>query len=241
VQAGAFWMGCNEAVDDDCSDFENPYHQVTLDGFFIDTYEVTAGQYKACVDAGACSYNGPSSADSLWGHYRTYNNGRDEHPINYVSWAEAQAYCAWLEKTLPTEAQWEKASRGTEGLKYPWGNSPEASCTHAVMYGDGVPGCGENGTWAVGSKPLGVSPYGAHDMIGNVWEWTADWYSSGYYSQTPDDGWVNPLGPDSGESRVLRGGSWDYLITGDFRSSNRRSTTPSDRVSNLGFRCSESP
>jgi formylglycine-generating enzyme len=200
VPAGNFWMGCNEAAGDGCL-----YHEVVyLDAFYIDITEVTAGAYKACVDAGMCEYNGPISDDNLdyYSEARTYNNNRDMHPINYVSWFDAKTYCEWLGKRLPTEAEWVKAARGTDGRTYPWGNE-EPTCELA-WYFDCL---GETETTQpVGSLSAGASPYGAMDMAGNVWEWTADWYSSNYYNQTPEGGWVNPEGPVSGSHRVIRGG-----------------------------------
>ena len=234
VPAGTFMMGCNEAVDTECDTNEFPYHEVYLDLFYIDYYEVRAGEYKACVDAGACTYAGGTSG---WGP--TYNNDLDNNPINRVNHSEAQTYCHWLGKRLPTEAEWEKAARGTIGRKYPWGNSPVVSCTYAVMHiGGSHYGCGTGETMEVGSKPLGASPYGALDMIGNVAEWTADWYDSGYYSQTPVDGWVNPQGPDSGTLHVLRGGRFDYNSTFYFRASVRYGA-PDYHDNGYGFRCAQ--
>ena len=232
VPAGNFWMGCNEAVDVECDADESPYHEVYLSDFAIDKTEVRAGAYKACVDAGVCAYNGDT------GGYYTYDHNMENHPINGVNWYEANTYCEWLGKRLPTEAEWEKAARGIDGRKYPWGNSPDASCTHLVM-DEGGDGCGTAQTWEVGSKPLGASPYGAMDMAGNVWEWTADWYSSDYYEQTPVEGWVNPEGPVSGVYRVLRGGSWLNFDPVLLNSSFRNFLTPANRFSYLGFRCSQ--
>lgn len=228
VPAGDFWMGCNSKTDNQCGDGEKPGHKVYLDAYKIDKTEVTANDYKACVGAGGCSYNGGSGDD------HTYNNNRGNHPINYVNWTEAKTYCEWLGKRLPTAAEWEKAARGTDGRKYSWGDSPEVSCDYAVR-----PGCGQNGTWEVGSKPLGASPYGALDMIGNVWEWTADWYSPNYYRQVPAAGWVNPKGPDNGMSRILRGGSWPIYGTGYFRASFRYDDSPANRDNDVGFRCAQ--
>ena len=232
VPAGPFLMGCNAVVDFECGSNELPPHEVYLDSFLIDRTEVTAGDYKACVDGGGCSYSGGTDG------YHTYDNGLDNHPINYVNHTDAKTYCEAQGKRLPTEAEWEKAARGTDGRKYPWGNSPAVSCTHVVM-NEGGQGCGQNRTWEVGSKPLGVSPYGAHDMIGNVWEWTADWYDSGYYGQTPIGGWVNPEGPDSASYRVLRGGSFSYFYTFYLRASLRFSFFPDYRYYVYGFRCAQ--
>lgn len=179
-----------------------------LPTFYIDVYEVSAGDYKACVDAGECSYNGGTES------YHTYNNDKDAHPINYVNWNESTAYCAWKGKRLPTEQEWEKAARGTDGRTYPWGEDPPI-CERVVMGG-----C-DGDTQPVGSLETGSSIYGAYDMAGNVGEWTNSWYYS-----------------DSMTYRVLRGGSFNHLNDFNyFRSSNRDADYPHLRSSSFGFRC----
>jgi len=230
IPAGKFWMGCNAAVDTQCSSDESPYHEVYLDAYYIDRTEVTAADYAACVSGGGCT--APSS-----GSYSTYQVvGKEDHPINYVTWYQAEAYCTWAGKRLPTEAEWEKAARGTDGRKYPWGNET-ATCSYAVMYENGEYGCGTDSTWPVCSKsPAGDSPYGLCDMAGNVWEWTADWYSSSYYSSSPTN---NPSGPTSGSNRVRRGGGFVYFYY-DLRVSNRSVDYPSNVNDALGFRCARS-
>ncbi|HSW59919.1 MAG TPA: formylglycine-generating enzyme family protein [bacterium] len=236
VPAGSFQMGCNKAVDDQCGSNESPYHEVTLSAYKIDKYEVTTGDYQKCVDAGDCNNDNGDEP-----HYSICNLetiDRNDHPMNCVSWYGAKAYCEWAGKRLPTEAEWEKAARGTDGRTYPWGNTPEASCDHAVINDEnaGGQGCGEGGTMPVGSKPLGISPYGAYDMIGNVWEWTNDWYEHDYYETTPSE---NPAGPESGVSRVLRGGSWSYDFVVYFRASLRVDLNPDRRFYSFGFRCAK--
>jgi formylglycine-generating enzyme required for sulfatase activity/predicted Ser/Thr protein kinase len=212
VPAGEFTMGSDDGGSD-----EQPVHTVYLDAFYIDRTEVTNAQYRACVEAGVC--------DAL--RYTTYYDSADyaQHPVVYVSWSDAEAYCRWAGKRLPTEAEWEKAARGTDGRTYPWGEGID--CDHA-QYDE----C-DGETVPVGSKPKGASPYGALDMAGNVWEWMADWYDSGYYSQSLAR---NPPGPDSGEYRVLRGGSW-YYSQRHADCTSRDSNYPRRRNFNVGFRC----
>ena len=187
VPAGEFVMGEGDSQ-----------RKVHLDEFWIDTYEVTVSQYAQCVRAGMCAV--PSDTGPL--HNWSAPEKRD-HPVNGVGWEQAAAYCAWKGKRLPTEAEWEKTARGAHGWTYPWGEG-QPSCARAVIFSDGslYDRCGEPGTQAVGSKPDGVSPYGAHDMAGNVCEWVSDWYGE---AQTATR---NPTGPRSGSYHVSRGGSW---------------------------------
>jgi formylglycine-generating enzyme required for sulfatase activity len=212
VPASEFTMGGEEGDSD-----EQPVHTVYLEAFYIDKYEVTNAQYRECVEAGAC--NAPADTTD-------YDNADcAQHPVVYVSWDDADTYCRWAGKRLPTEAEWEKAARGTDGRTYPWGEGID--CDHA-QYRECV-----GGTVPVGSKAKGASPYAALDMAGNVWEWVADWYDPGYYSRSSER---NPSGFDSGEYRVLRGGSWvDEAL--DVRSANRRRLAPAVSGSNVGFRC----
>ena len=202
-------------------------HQVTLSTFLVDRYEVTASQYEACVNAGGCTYTGDTS---YW--QRTYQNGKPNHPINFVTWSDANAYCAWAGKKLPTEAQWEYAARGSDGRNFPWGN------THNCTYGnydasDGMGSSCVNGTSAVGSYPTGVSPFGVYDMGGNVSEWVSDWY--GDYGSAP---LTDPTGPGSGPGKPARGGEHRY---GPFvlNSWQRNAYAPGVRGAGIGFRCAK--
>jgi formylglycine-generating enzyme required for sulfatase activity len=212
VPAGSFWQGCNESVDTKCLPEERPYHEVNVPAFEIDKYEVTVFLYRRCVDAGFCSAAGAGHPDCNW-----RNAGKDDHPVNCISWDQMREYCAWAGKRLCSESEWEKASRGTDGRIYPWGNQT-ATCQYAVMY-EGGRGCGTDSTWPVGSKPAGASPYGAMDMSGNVWEWVEDEFHTSY-SGAPTNGsaWVD----NSWASfRVWRGGSFGPSPYDVLRSSSR--------------------
>jgi formylglycine-generating enzyme required for sulfatase activity len=228
VAAGEFTLGTSDAqIDawlkqhpDDERDWfrdEQPQRQVHLDGYWVDKCLVTVAQYrKFCESAGRNMPLMPS-----WGW-------RDDHPIVNVTWNDALAYAQWAGKRLPTEAEWEKAARGSDGRQYPWGNEWDASkCAHSVNAQLGS-------TKPVGSYPAGASPYGCLDMAGNVCEWCADWYEPDYYRTGPDR---NPKGPGSGELRVLRGGSWDYDDTRYFRCACRDHYPPRHRLVVIGFRC----
>jgi len=164
VAEGEFTMGSNDGSSD-----EQPIHQVYLDTYYIDKYEVTNVLYKVCVDAGVC--NQPTTTSD-------YNNSQYVlHPVVYVNWNMAKEYCEWRDARLPTEAEWEKAARGTDGRTYPWGEGiDDTFANYNQNVGD---------TTAVGDYPEGESPYGAYDMAGNVWEWVADLYDSDYYGKSP--------------------------------------------------------
>ncbi len=231
VPAGEFLMGSVYSDEPQVSETErgrflvyneSPQHTVYLDAYWIDQTEVTQGMYAQCVAAGQCK---PPSCAS----------GGDDYPVICVSWIDSKDYCAWAGRQLPTEAQWEKAARGTDGRNYPWGNTP-ATCEYAVINdGTGSGFCDQgNSVWVVGSKPKGASPYGALDMAGNAWERVADWYAADYYLDSPLN---NPLGPDTGQFRVVRGGGeYDYYWY-DVRTTARVPSRLSWRDLNLGFRC----
>lgn len=211
-------MGCNETVDLDCGSDEKPGHLVFLDAYSIDKHEVTVADYRRCVKDGACSDTGMAGHSCNWNKLDSLN-----HPINCVDWSQALEYCSRIGKRLPTEAEWEKAARGTDGRIYPWGNNWDKSkvATHT------------GGTVIVGSYTDGDSPYGLHDMAGNVWEWVQDWYAENYYQQGPS---IDPKGPEAGLVRVLRGGSW-VNDTWDLRISYRGGGDPSYHRDGVGFRC----
>jgi len=225
VPAGEFTMGS-----EDGNDNEKPVHTVYLDAFWIDQTEVTNAMYAKCEDAGVCD---PPSSLKTYTRASYYGNSKyDNYPVSYVSWDDANAYCSWVGRRLPTEAQWEKAASwdNVNQIKnvYPWGD--EIHCSLANYQGK-YSGCFGD-TTAVGSYPDGVSPYGALDMAGNVWEWAEDWYDESYYENSPS---VNPIGPSSGLYRVLRGGAWENhedLI----RSATRYRSDPLF-TGDIGFRC----
>lgn len=230
IPAGPFWMGCNTVETTDCNGDQKPYHEVTLSAYKMDKTEVTVAKYGECVTAGECTIpNIDTGVYCNWGV-----SGTENHPVNCVDWNQADAYCTWAGKRLPTEAEWEKAARGTDGRKYPWGMD-EPTCDFAVM-NNGSNGCGIEGTSEVCSKsPAGDSPYGLCDMAGNVWEWVGDWYDSEYYAGSPA---TDPAGPESGGNRVVRGGSYkdsEYIM----RTHHRNFFFPAlfNPDFNLGFRC----
>jgi len=210
VPAGEFLMGSKEG--EGC-DWERPQRKVTLDGFYIYKYDVTVAQYRRfCAETRRAM---PPEPNWKW---------QDNHPIVNVTWHDANAYAAWAGVQLPTEAQWEKAARGTDARVYSWGNRwAENTSIHSA-----------GKTAPVGSCPAGTSPYGAFDLVGNVWQWCADWYDADYYATAP---LVNPPGPAAGTTRVLRGGSWGFNMPEYFRTSYRNRCTPECKYPDYGFRC----
>jgi formylglycine-generating enzyme required for sulfatase activity len=257
IPAGPFEMGCDSDTalfecqklfepfsSHNCQrkwfDGEEPVHTADLDAFYIDVYEVTNARYAACVDAGACdspSSRGSYSRSSYYG-----NPEYDAYPVTYVRWEDARNYCAWRGVRLPTEAEWEKAARGgLEGALYPWGDTFDGSRANF---------CDSNCSleWAntnfddgyVDTAPVGSyapNGYGVYDMVGNVWEWVADWYDDNYYSSSPAS---NPSGPTSGKYRVMRGGGWDHdgsLLRVAFR----YYPEPFFELYFSGFRCARTP
>jgi formylglycine-generating enzyme required for sulfatase activity len=226
IPAGEFLMGSDPKVDQGAYGDEQPQHKVHLDNYWIGKTPVTNAHYAAFVKATG------RQAPQHWQSGKI-PSGKEHHPVVYVSWEDAAAFCTWAsqvtgrEVRLPTEAEWEKAARGTDGRIYPWGNqAPDKSrCNFTNNEKDTTP--------AGKYSPQGDSPYGCVDMAGNVWEWCADWFDSGYYKTAPAR---NPRGPQKGEYRVLRGGSWGNNGW-NARCAYRSRLAPTNMLGNGGFRC----
>lgn len=231
VPVGPFEMGNSNGAED-----EQPVHIVTLDAFYIDLYEVTNSQYAVCVDAGICDPTTDTTAfDSSYSRRQYFGNPEyADYPVIYADWYEAQAYCEWRGARLPAEAEWEKAARGgLEGKTYPWGNELpicKAGAENGATFDDNGE-CNDTDTTQVGS--YSPNDYGLYDMAGNVVEWVGDFYDENYYTNSTTS---NPSGPEDGEYRVLRGGSWDNPA-GSLRVSDRRFNHPSSGSLSIGFRC----
>jgi len=229
VPAGPFLMGSNDGLPN-----ERPEHMVTIKAFYIDQYEVTAGRYQKFLESGKREIS-PSTDDDA-------GNSLEDRPVVGVTWTEAARYCAWAGKRLPTEAEWEKSARGTDGRRYPWGVMQPfvdiANYNRGLWVNEAITlvpvGSGLDGmSVRHGLKDGGKSPYGLAHMAGNAAEWVNDWYDREYYQKSPD---ANPPGPVSGEKRVLRGGSWADLPTA-LRVTARFSAEPEFEDRTAGFRC----
>ncbi len=236
VPEGSFEMGSATGINKENEIIiyvdEKPVHEVFLNAFYIDKFEVSNAQYKACVKAGKCDAPSDTSSDTRSSYYG--NPSYAEYPVIHINWYNARDYCAWAGGRLPTEAEWEKAARGTDGRMYPWGNE-NPSCSLVNSFNEATSKRCFLDTKAVGSFPENASPYGALDMAGNVWEWVNDWYQEDYYSRSPVS---NPSGPSSGDIKVLRGGSWYYDYGWDVLRTVYRGTSPVSNSSNdIGFRC----
>ncbi|MDP7179337.1 MAG: formylglycine-generating enzyme family protein [Verrucomicrobiota bacterium] len=253
VAAGTFDMGSDRG-----DRHEAPIHPVTLDAYWIDRYETTNRAFQRFVQSTAYETLAEREGSSVIyrdGGYSTVEGaswwhptgpdsdlvGRLDHPVVQVIWDEADAYCRWASKRLPTEAEWERAARGTDRRTFPWGeggshtptaraNAGAESCCHESAH-DGF-----LNTAPVGSFPQGASPAGALDMAGNAWEWTGDHFDPYFYGKSPEK---NPTGPVGGTERILRGGSWiSYAFM--LRTTYRGHHTPDTRHNYSGFRCARS-
>ncbi len=221
IPEGSFEMGSKES--NPCAHLDElPRHSVYLDGFWIDQNEVTNAQYRKCVDAGWCTLPICDYGESTYPEETL-----EDHPVGCVNWYEASIYCEWIGGQLPTEAQWEKAARGIDAREYPWGNDfNEQLCNSSESAINGSTPAGQY-------SPEGDSPFGLADVSGNVWEWVMDWYDISYYASSPS---ANPTGPEAGENRAARGGSW-YANYCSVRTTYRYYNTPHGRSPGMGFRC----
>jgi formylglycine-generating enzyme len=258
IPAGSFWMGAAPG-DADANNTEKPAHAVELSAYWIDKTEVTNAMFARFVeetgyrtdaeklgsgwvlDLSKNNWEETQGAD--WRHPHgpgSSLDGLEQHPVVQVSWNDAAAYCGWRGARLPTEAEWEKAARGTDGRIYPWGDRPPdgvlanfADLGLGASWSDQTIEDGHQYTAPVGSYRLGASPYGLLDMAGNVWEWVQDWYADDTYQVSLD---VNPTGPDSGTAKSLRGGCWGDPAR-NLRASVRYRFEPDYRIDDFGFRC----
>jgi formylglycine-generating enzyme required for sulfatase activity/serine/threonine protein kinase len=254
IPGGSFYMGS-----DDDLPMEKPAHQVSLAPYCMDEFEVTVADYKACSDSGRCKRAGTTNA---WDGIKPEEtkafdplcnirdpDGKARHPINCVDWDMADKFCREQGKRLPSEAEWEFAARGPDGRKYPWGDDDPASahlnaCGKECMAWGQKNGIDEKPMYAVddgfantapvGSFPKGASRYGIQDVVGNVWEWVADWYAPYTKDESKD-----PKGPDTGEARVIRGGAWNASVPAWVRPTFRYRDVPTKRSYGIGFRCAK--
>lgn len=229
IPAGPFLMGSNDGLPN-----ERPEHTVTLKAYYIDLYEVTAGRYQKFIES--ARHNLPPTWDD------EVAQAMGDLPAVGMSWNDAAAYCKWAGRRLPTEAEWEKAARGTDGRRYPWGHMQPfvdianynrglwvSEAVTLVPVNSGVEGMSVRH----GLKEGGRSPYGLYHMAGNAAEWVNDWYDREYYQKSPDR---DPPGPATGDKRVIRGGSWADLPTA-LRVTSRMSAEPDFEDRTIGFRC----
>jgi formylglycine-generating enzyme required for sulfatase activity len=253
IPAGEFKMGSTQETG------AGPVHTVYLDAYSIGRFEVTNGQYKRFMDdggytdqsywaAGGFNILEGRKAPFFWNNESYHGGGvkdSENYPVGGVSWYEAMAYCNWLSKKsgkayrLPTEAEWEKAARGTTTRVYPWGDEIDHSWARYYDYLHPL----ENDPQPVGffgcdnkdrSLLDNASPYGVYDMAGNMREWCSDWYSLDYYSKAPQR---NPKGPDKGIYKVVRGGAWNSIHSSDLHVCRRDYYLPIYIYDSYGFRC----
>lgn len=229
IPEGSFPMGVPHGDRDGGRD-EYPRHDVFVNNFYIDKFELTNGRYLEFVKATnhRVPQNPKNATRNLW-QGDTITESLADRPVVNVDWADANAYCQWAGKRLPTEAEWEKAAKGTADRRFPWGNV-EPTNKHLNFNQQWI---GEKTLMPVGSYELGKSPFGVYDMAGNVWEWVNDWYDAKYYEKSPAK---NPMGPDSGTKRVLRGSGWQNE-TPTVRIFTRVDSDPTIRNESTGFRC----
>jgi len=219
IPDGEFWMGSEDGQQD-----TRPLHRVHLSSYWLDRYEVTNARYRQCVEGGGCTP--PKDRHAF------EDSQHAQRPVTNITWSQARAFCQWQGKRLPTEAEWEKAARGTDGRRYPWGNNEDVLKNHVrkqELKAD------SSGTEPVGRQTATASPYGVFDLIGSVSEWVKDWYAEDFYQASPIR---DPQGPSRGSFRVLRGGEWDERSP-NFQASYRGWDDVTYWGPTLGVRCAE--
>jgi formylglycine-generating enzyme required for sulfatase activity len=219
IPAGEFWMGAEDGLQD-----ARPIHRVYLSSYWFDKYEVTNALYRRCLEGGGCTP--PKDLQAF------DDPQRMQHPVTNITWSQARSFCQWQGKRLPTEAEWEKAARGTDGRRYPWGNDGNV-VKNRVKNGERT--AGSNGTEPIGRQVSTVSAYGVFDLIGSVSQWVKDWYAEDFYQASPAR---DPQGPLRGSFRVLRGGEWNEKPP-DLRASYRGWDEVTYWGPTLGVRCAE--
>ena len=235
IPEGDFLMGNNDGPKN-----ERPEHKIWLDAYYIDRFEVTMEEYQKLLDE-----NYSIEPPPLWDDGAAVSEASDRPAVG-VRWTAAEKYCASIGKRLPTEAEWEKAARGTDGRRYPWGHMQPF--VDIARYNQGVTGwvsytltlapvtSGVSGmSIRHGLKTGGKSPYGLYHMSGNAAEWVADWYDRYYYEDSPEK---NPKGPEKGDRKVLRGGSWEDEPR-NIRVTSRATAEPEFSDLTIGFRCAK--
>ena len=229
VPAGEFIMGSDPRKDPAAGPQEQPLHRVTLDAFEIDRYEVSNVEYLRFVLSTGASW------PQFW-RAKPFPDKMATHPVINVSWQEADAYCRWAGKRLPTEAEWEKAARGSDGRMFPWGDEPAGWIKSNIAHPGSKRGAKYPPLANINRYDKGVSPYGVYQLAGNVSEWVSDWFDPDYYRKGINE---NPKGPDAGELKVFRGGSWneDPEVA---RSAGRNGGEPTRKSYLTGFRCAKS-
>ena len=234
IPRGKFEMGCRPSAEHDCEEDALPVHRVRLPSYRLGRYEVTWDEYAACVEAGGCTtidlarcYVWMEEDGFVLGAPLDARTVTARRPVVCVTWNQAQSYCSWRNQRLPTEAEWERAARGDGTRQYPWGDEAP-TCEHANLHGCDV------GPREIGRSSAGASPHGLHDMAGNVWEWTQDWYAEDAYDRLGQR--RRPGGPGWGEVKVVRGGSF-YEEAHDLRTSYRYGLSPDYGYGTVGLRC----
>lgn len=230
IPAGKFQMGTSTDGDFIGED-EFPLHEVFLSSFWMDKTEVTNAQYQQCIQAGACRPPYELASETRQSYFD--NPDFAEYPVIQVDWEQANAYCQWAGRRLPTEAEWEKAARGETERTFPWAGTGKGPLFANFDVDDDWPNAD---TWQVGKTLAGASPYKIMDLAGNVYEWVTDWYAADYYQQSRAE---NPTGPEQGVARVIRGGAWssDWIF---LRTASRLFYYPDGHSNDIGFRCAQS-